>query len=291
MNPNWGSSRVEALRPYVQQYASGIPGDRAIDRILMWAAIESGGNLCALDGTRDNSQWVHDVGPWQLYFDKPSVTYGGYTSSQLRSMMGCSGTSEKAPAPPVGIDLIAQLSMNWIQSAVADAQSKLDAVGASWSERDTWRWIKGVKHGLPSYMMCVLWATTQRLGRAPVDWDEMKSTAMSLTYDEVVQGAADPTINGCTWLRDWMAGHGASSVGDLGDVGNVWRNAEEMDLFDELNPVQQVISTLFDPINQVLDPNSAPLSILEMGLIAFAAVGGVVGAVFLRRRILPGEPL
>lgn len=286
MNHNWGSSRLEALRPYVEQYASNIPGDRAIDRILMWAAIESGGNLCSLDGTRDNSLVVHDVGPWQLYFETAGQTIGGYTSAQLRNTMGCSGASQSAPSTPVGVDMITQISMGWIRDAVTDAQSKLNAVGASWSERDLWRWVKFVKHGLPAFAKCVLWGTTQRLGRAPNDWDEMRSVADTLAYAEVVQGATDPSDNGCTWLRDYMAAHGASVVSDLGDPGNAWRNAEEMDLFDELSPAQQVTSLLFDPISSVFDASNESLSTLEIGLVALAGLAGLWGASKLAQRLI-----
>lgn len=182
--------------------------------------------------------------------------------------------------------------MTWIRSAAADAQSKLDAVGAVWSERDVWRWIKFVKHGLPQFAKCVLYGATKRLGRAPADWDEMRSTANTLTYDEINQGAADPSDNGCTWLRDWMASHGAMTVGDLGDPGNAWANAEEMDLLGDLSAPQQVIASVLGPIEDIIidqTTNDTPLSWLEIGLCGLAGLAGLYAAIRFDRWLGHGK--
>lgn len=235
-SPNWGTASVESWRQYVQQYSGGLPGERAVDRALMWAAIESGGNACSLDTSRGDQLaqgFVPDVGPWQLFFTSPGAAIGGYTSAQLRNTMGCTGISQKQPnISDSARSLATQLSMSWMVDATAQAQSKLDAVGAAWGERDQWRWYKFVTHGLPAYAKCMLWTVNQRQGRPPADWDELRSVGQTITLAEAQVGAADPADNGCSWMttpnRYGQLPYYATKLQQL-----AWHNAEEMDLPDE----------------------------------------------------------
>jgi hypothetical protein len=228
---------VQDWRPAVQALAGGLPGQRAVDRVLRWISIESCGNPCSIDGSKKwqtAAGWIQDAGVMQIYFDTQNTVIDGATSASLR--INCVGTTQQQTRTLTDAERQSLLApqIAWLASAISDAQSQLDAVGAAWTERDQWRWYKAVTHGLPAYAKCMMWTVVNRLGRAPNDWDEFKSTAQTITADEVATGAADPSNNGCTWTA---ANFGATSL-----FAEVWNNAEEMDLPDEMSFFQLITS-------------------------------------------------
>jgi hypothetical protein len=276
------SASVQAWLPAVQQLAGDMPG-RAVDRILQWMAIESGGNECSLDASRTtelSQGWVPDAGVLQIFFASQNSVVSGATSASLRQY-NCTGISQSQTRALTAAEMVTVLTpqIAWLRGAIVDAQSQLDAVGASWSERDQWRWYKFVEHGLPAFAKCVLWTTTSVLGSAPPDWDTMKATFQnSVTSDTIAQGAADPSNNGCTWL--------AANINNTALQNMAWHNAEEMDLMDELSPTDQISRVVGDLLNP--SASDTPLSLTEMIFIGAAAIAGVVGATYLTRWLTRG---
>lgn len=178
-----------------------------------WIRIESGGNPCAYgsatafgpDGT------PREQGIAQLWnpddFEKLKVPSGSFRAYCVPGTQTCS-----RPLTSAEMDAQARSLIGLIQSCQAYATRVLVASGAKglpgWQGQNYWRLVKLV-HATPGLVKGMSYVT-EKLGRAPADWDEHKNGVLGgIKLDQGTERGrdgfarlfanAERTASGVTW--------------------------------------------------------------------------------------------
>lgn len=171
---------VEKWRPWLMRVQpAGTSDPCPLDRVLRWFQVESNGNVCSV-GRVDNGH-VYEAGLAQTYFETPTTSKYGVTSSQLRAR--CSGTTMPTNLTDDDRELQARVGLATVKDHRAKARAKLKTNGAMLAENSNefWCWVKLV-HASPA-VYDFLPHAKRAIGRFP-SWREFRGYVESLTYEE-----------------------------------------------------------------------------------------------------------
>lgn len=164
---NWGSASVEAWRDLVTAQA----GDKPVDFLMAWIAVESGGNACDYTSLKE-------AGIFQLMAgDNESVA--GTTEALIHPVPPCTaGTRTIVPFSALSSDQKneqVRSGLAYVDYCRAYAHTQLDANGYTWPESsgDFWICVKMV-HVAPAALKSILaQGVAGNGGTAPADWSSL----------------------------------------------------------------------------------------------------------------------
>ena len=191
-------SRVDVENPNVQRWQPDVYGAAVVFAPLMhtdiaqlvqfalaWMAIESGGNPCAVGNpyaTVAPAGAPREIGLWQIY-NPDDVKALGIDPMELVAYCVRPAPGEKNPqrlAAPMTAQQKARavtIGLQFLKLKKTYADHYLTASHVQWPAGgvDHWRMIKAV-HALPVLVSTGLGQVTKKLGRAPISWQEYRST-------------------------------------------------------------------------------------------------------------------
>lgn len=252
------SARTNAWRGALASLDDGAHGGMPF--LLAWLQKESDGNPCSFTKYREAGIW--QLMPGSLTSDAGGdLSIAGTSVSAQHPVPPCAtGTQTNASIDDLTPDQIAaqvQAGTNYINYAIDAVTTALQNAGSPIDQTspDFWRFVKLI-HGAPAWVKSGIGLTSQALGHPVSSWDEFEQYASSV---------------GC-----WGSSHCSGTLANARSVG-AYGGADPQPSFEDQF--------------EVLSGPDQPLTLLEAGLIAGAAVAGLFGAIFLSRRFLPANGL
>jgi len=164
--------RAEVAR---RSTGTGLP----VDALLAWIQIESGGDTCSGEGTRE-------LGIWQLYF--PADAKYGATPEGLAAICAKS----KLPGFAVGqlseaeLDMEVGAGIRKVIAARATARDALTQAGVAWPETsfDFGSAVKQI-HAAPAVVTELVPKIVRRDGSSPASWDDLRRRVMGFPVEQM----------------------------------------------------------------------------------------------------------
>jgi len=161
------------------------PASLDVEFVLKWIEVESNGNPCAVGSFKS---FGPDGNPLEMgigqFYNPDDLVRLKLTGSELRAY--CIPGTQRASRvlTPTEMTRQAQAMIDLIKSCQASATNDLRSVGATWSPRgrDFYKLTK-LQHGLPGLPRMGMPAVTKKLGHAPRDWQEFRTTLASVKLD------------------------------------------------------------------------------------------------------------